>query len=169
MPTSSNIKISFQSSKRTKFQFCSYQNLTENNISRVVSLSIRRLRELNLYMDFSNFGPTGPNIEISKQSLKIDKISMRLLLTFWHFQNSLIDFHMTFQYVAIDFFSTMCYSGHNMLFWVVQAKIEVGNWVWDCQTLLCAILVFQNAKLFVAFVQLLVLWLFSAENCFGTQ
>ena len=137
----------------------------------MVSLSIRRLRELNLFIDFSNFGPTGPNMEISTQSLKIDKIS-----TFYKTFIDFLAFSKWSHWLPYDIpirsyrlFSTICYSGHNLLFWVVQVKIEVGNWVWDRQTLLCAILVFQNAKLFVAFVQLLVLWLFSVENCFSTQ
>ena len=44
----------------------------------MVTFSIRRLRGLNLYMDFSNFGPTGPGIEISTHSLKKGKISVFL-------------------------------------------------------------------------------------------
>ena len=70
----------------------------------MVSLSIRRLRKFN----FSNYGPMGSNIEISPQPLKIGKIPIfffiRLLLTLWHFQNGLVDFHITFQNVEIYIF-----------------------------------------------------------------
>ena len=80
----------------------------------MVTFSIRRLRGLNLYMDFSNFGPTGPGIEISTHSLKKGKISVFL----WdNFQNGLIDFHMTFQYVDIEkkLYDLFLWMGFNFL------------------------------------------------------
>ena len=47
----------------------------------MVSLSISRLRELNLYGLFQ-FGTTGQSLEICSQSLKIGKISISLLLDY---------------------------------------------------------------------------------------
>ena len=45
-------------------------------------------------------------------------VLIKLSVTLWHFQNGLIHFHMTFQSVDIDFFSTICYSGYNVpLYW----------------------------------------------------
>ena len=37
---------------------------------------------------------------------------MKVLLTYWHFENGLIDLHTTLQSVEI-FFSIICYSAHN--------------------------------------------------------
>ena len=76
------------------------------------SLTTQEGQENWTCMDFSNFGPRDPNIEISPQSLKISHFFVSLLLTLRHLQNGPIDFNMTLQNVDI-LFSTCCYSGHN--------------------------------------------------------
>ena len=57
----------------------------------------------------------GPNMELKPQfPQKVQNfqfIFIKRLLAVWYFQNGLVDFHMTFQSVDVDFFF------HNLLFW----------------------------------------------------
>ena len=68
----------------------------------------------------------GPNMELKPQfPQKVQNfqfIFIKRLLAVWYFQNGLVDFHMTFQSVDVDFFSTICYFGHNVLRRVILAS-----------------------------------------------
>ena len=80
---SSNMEISSKAPQKGKISSLFLPKFNRQyGISKMVSLSMRMLRELNLY-GFFNFGPMGPNMEIRLQSPRKGKISILFLPKFY--------------------------------------------------------------------------------------